>query len=360
MEFGIFSNGFRPHTTAAQTYEEDLAEIVLADELGFRDAWISEHHAEPLYINQVDTLTVPELLMCKAAALTKRIRFGPAVKLIHLYHPVDTAILAATTDHLTGGRYNFGFGSGFANPIFSEERGKTLEDRYPRMFEALDFIQKCWTATEPFDWDGQHWQGKCVTVTPRPLQDPLPIATATMTEETVTMAGERGWTLLGTGYELPTAIRRRADTYARAALPVGRKRPLDKISVACFVYVADSVEQAKEDLQPGVSLEMSFQKRRGFFKFVLQGYELPRPIDDLTFDDLHDMGIYMIGDPDTVAAKLERYYHEAGGFGTLLLVAGKPWATPEKRLRALWRFMEEVAPRLAHLSPDREPELVSA
>ena len=36
MEFGIFSNGFRPHTTAAQTYEEDLAEIVLADQLGFR------------------------------------------------------------------------------------------------------------------------------------------------------------------------------------------------------------------------------------------------------------------------------------------------------------------------------------
>ena len=31
MEFGIFSNGFRPHTTAAQTYnEEDLREIGVA------------------------------------------------------------------------------------------------------------------------------------------------------------------------------------------------------------------------------------------------------------------------------------------------------------------------------------------
>ena len=72
MEFGIFSNGFRPHTTAAQTYEEDLREIVLADELGFRDAYISEHHGEPVYIDTVDTLPIPELLMCKAAALTKR------------------------------------------------------------------------------------------------------------------------------------------------------------------------------------------------------------------------------------------------------------------------------------------------
>ena len=97
MEFGIFSNGFRPHTSASRTYEEDLSEIVLADQLGFRDAYISEHHGEPVYIDKVDTLPVPELLMCKAAGLTKHIRMGAAVKLIHLAHPVDTAIQAAVT-----------------------------------------------------------------------------------------------------------------------------------------------------------------------------------------------------------------------------------------------------------------------
>ena len=77
MEFGIFSNGFRPHTTAAQTYEEDLAEIVLADQARLSAiAFISEHHGEPVYIDKVDTLPVPELLMCKAAAVTKHIRMG--------------------------------------------------------------------------------------------------------------------------------------------------------------------------------------------------------------------------------------------------------------------------------------------
>lgn len=180
MEFGLFSNGFRPHTTPAQTYEEDLQEIVLADELGFRDAWISEHHGEPVYIDKVDTLPIPEMLMCKAAGLTKHIRMGPAVKLIHLYHPVDTAILAAVTDHITNGRYIFGFGSGFPNPTFSVERGKSYEERYPRMLEALDLIQKCWTEPQPFDWDGQYWQAKDVTALPKPLQQPMPIAVATL------------------------------------------------------------------------------------------------------------------------------------------------------------------------------------
>jgi alkanesulfonate monooxygenase SsuD/methylene tetrahydromethanopterin reductase-like flavin-dependent oxidoreductase (luciferase family) len=181
MKFGIFSNGFRPHATASQTYEEDLAEIVLADQLGYSDAYISEHHGEPVYIDKVDTLPVPELLMCKAAALTKQIRMGAAVKLIHLAHPVDTAIQAAVTDHVIGGgRYIFGFGSGFPNPLFANERGLSHEDRHERLREALDLILKCWTAQEPFDWDGKHWRGKSIVATPRPLVVPhMPMATAT-------------------------------------------------------------------------------------------------------------------------------------------------------------------------------------
>src|SRR3977135_4544688 len=130
MEFGIFSNGFRPHTSASRTYEEDLGEIVLADQLGFRDAYISEHHGEPVYINKVDTLPVPELLMCKVAGLTKQIRMGAAVKLIHLAHPVDTAIQAEVTDHVVGrGRCIFGFGSGFSTPLFANETASSPQTR---------------------------------------------------------------------------------------------------------------------------------------------------------------------------------------------------------------------------------------
>jgi len=47
MEFGIFSNGFRPHTSAQQTFEEDLQELILADQLGYRvllSSYVIEHH----------------------------------------------------------------------------------------------------------------------------------------------------------------------------------------------------------------------------------------------------------------------------------------------------------------------------
>src|ERR1700756_47482 len=251
MEFGIFSNGFRPHTTASQTYDEDLAEIVLADQLGFRDAYISEHHGEPVYIGKVDTLPVPELLMCKAAALTKRIRMGAAVKLIHLAHPLDTAMQAAVTDHVIGNsRFIFGFGSGFPSPLFANERGLTYEDRHERLRESLDLILKCWTSPEPFDWDGKYWRGKGIVATPQPLVAPhMPMATATDTPAMIDLAGARGYTLLSAQIDSAAAVRKKADRYARAAKGAGHTTPLNNLTVARYVYLATSRRQAMDDLR---------------------------------------------------------------------------------------------------------------
>ena len=61
--------------------------------------------------------------------------------------------------------------------------------------------------------------------------------------------------------------------------------------------------------------------------------------------------MYLLGDPESVAARIEEFYDAAGGFGTFLIVTGKNWATREKRARSMTRFMEEVAPKLRHLDP---------
>jgi limonene 1,2-monooxygenase len=362
MEFGIFSNGFRPHTTAAQTYDEDLAEIVLADQLGFRDVYISEHHGEPIYIDKVDTLPVPELLMCKAAALTKRIRFGAAVKLIHLHHPLDTAIQAAVTDHVIGGgRFIFGYGSGFPSPLFSDERGLSYADRHERLREALELILKCWTAKEPFDWDGKHFRGKGIVATPRPLNAPhMPMATATDTDAMIDLAAARGYTLLTAQLEPAASIRKKADRYARAAKAAGRSTPLNSVTTARYVYLADSRRAAMDDLRPDINYELSYQMQRGLIRVVTSSYGLKLKGDTVSFDELEEAGMYCLGDPDTVIKKLREFYDDTGGFGTLLIVAGKKWATREKVFRSMRLFMEHVAPQLRDLVPLRDPDSAAA
>ncbi len=362
MEFGLFSNGFRPHTTASQTYEEDLAEIVLADQLGFRDAYISEHHGEPVYIGKVDTLPVPELLMCKAAALTKRIHMGAAVKLIHLHHPVDTAIQAAVTDHVIGGgRFIFGFGSGFPSPLFADERGLTHADRHERLRESLDLILKCWTAKEPFDWNGKHWHGKGIVATPPPLVAPhMPMATATDTPAMIELAAARGYTLLIAQFETAGSLRKKADLYLRAGKAAGHATPLNKIAVSRYVYLADSRREAMDDLRADINYELTYQIQRGLIRVLTSSYGLALKPDSVTFDELAEAGAYHLGDPDTVARELKDFYRASGGFGTLLIVAGKKWATREKVARSMRLFMDHVAPQLASLVPVRDPDTVAA
>jgi hypothetical protein len=50
---------------------------------------------------------------------------------------------------------------------------------------------------------------------------------------------------------------------------------------------------------------------------------------------------------------IKNVYDEIGGFGVLLLLAGKDWDTREQRERSMQLFMSDVAPRLANLDPDR-------
>jgi limonene 1,2-monooxygenase len=353
MNFGLFSNGLRPHATAAAAYDDDLHQICVADELGFRDAYISEHHGEPVYAGRADVLPAPELLMAKAAAVTKRIRLGAGVKILHLSSPFDVAAQAAVTDHLLGGRYVFGYGSGFPNPWFAESRGLSWEGRYPRTAEALDLILRCWTNDEPFDFDGRFYRAKDLVVLPKPLQRPHPpIATATLTRESVRLAGARAHELLL--FAFGPLIRELADVYAAGALATGCERPLAKVTVGASVYLADSVEEAMDDIRDAAEWELRFQRARGLMRLIAPA--VGRPEDRIGFDELVEAGWYIVGDPDTVIGRLERLYEESGGFGTLLLTGGKSWATPERREESLRRFAGEVAPRLAPLMPDRVPE----
>src|SRR5712692_9419847 len=150
MRFGLFSMGEHPGRLPRDAYDEDLREIVTADALGWDEVWIGEHHLN----GRQEVLPSPEMLIAKAAARTERIRLGSGVRLLALHYPLDVAGEAAVADHLTDGRYNFGYGTG--SPLEYPFYGVPFAEAQARLEESLDLIVQAWTHDGPFSWEGRY------------------------------------------------------------------------------------------------------------------------------------------------------------------------------------------------------------
>lgn len=356
MEFGLFSNGERNNKVAAHSWEEDLWEIVNAERLGFTETWVAEHVGG----RRADAVPTADLFICKAAAMTKRMRLGPGIRPLPLYQPLQVAMEAAAADHLTGGRYMAGFGGGIGGTasLFAQ-RGIPMEAGRARemMHEAIDLILKCWTEPEPFDFDGQFYHGKGIYLRLRPLQQPhMPVGIAvTQSMSTSRLAGERGFLPLHNFHDVPFYLREHIRNFLESAEAVGRKPHRGDIRLTRYVHVSDSVKKGKEEIRE--SIVPTIERRKRDFGWQFDRVLPPSgKLEDVTFDYLVDSGVYFVGDPDTVYRGIKDLYDEIGGFGVLVFVAGKSIGTRQQRLRSWRLFMQHVAPRLAPLDPDRPIE----
>lgn len=351
MQFGLFSeSGYRQDPVTALAYEEDIAEIVEADRLGFREAWIAEtNRVRP------NTVTDANLLICKLAGLTSQIRFGTGIRQLPLHHPVNVVREANVCDHLTGGRYMLGYGGTHMaqlNQAFQRGLRYDPEDTRPAVYESIELMMKCWTATEPFDFEGRFWHGEGINVLPKPFTKPHPpvAAACSGSTETLELAARNGFIpLLSRGYDPPQEIQQRGDVYLNAAAACGRPASRDGFRVTYFIHVGETDRQARDELREGYSRVLERRKREnpGVLKdCIAPGSTLER----LGFDYMADTGCLWVGSPDSVYRRIKDFYDASGGFGVLLLYMGIPAASRELRLRSLQRFAAEVAPRLASLS----------
>ena len=88
MRLGLFMMRLHPSYRAiAECYDRDIDQLVLADKLGFDEAWLGEHFTE-----KWENAPSPDLLIAKALALTKHIRFGTGVTLLAMHEPVYLAV----------------------------------------------------------------------------------------------------------------------------------------------------------------------------------------------------------------------------------------------------------------------------
>ena len=170
-------------------------------------------------------------------------------------------------------------------------------------------------------------------------------------DTTLELTAEKGFLPLMSWTPTVPQIREMLSIYMSSAHRRGAAPARSRARVGRVVYVCDSVAEAKRDLRDA---ELAHAYGRMQHVIPPGGSNA-----DLTFEKLIDRGFFICGDPDTVYEGVKRFYDDVGGFGTLLIIVGKDWATLEQRTRSMERFMAEVAPRLAVLNPDKEPVAVA-
>src|SRR5215472_13527417 len=137
-----------------------------ADSLGFQDLWVTENTLDHVFC--FDALSI----LTYAAAITSRIRLGTAVVVLPIHDPRLLAHRAATLDYVSNGRAILGVGLGREHHYTQFEVPE--EARVRRFREEVELIRALWTQPR-VDYQGRYYHLESGTMSPKPVQNPLPI-----------------------------------------------------------------------------------------------------------------------------------------------------------------------------------------
>ena len=220
MNFGMFTDfHIGENRTQAEAFDESFAQIADAETMGFDTVWLAEHHFSP----ERAVLASPMVIASAIAARTNRIRTGLAVQVLPLTNPLRVAEEAATVDHISKGRFEFGIGRSGLTKYYQGYNIPYAESR-PRFLEALDIIMQAWSNDE-FSYDGQFHSYQDVAVVPKPYQQPYPpVRVAVAGEDTFPLIGKMGHPIFVSANTGREQLQERIASYEEARAASGPHR----------------------------------------------------------------------------------------------------------------------------------------
>ncbi|GGF30511.1 LLM class flavin-dependent oxidoreductase [Subtercola lobariae] len=333
MELGIYSFGeliANPNGGSAETLHERFGQIVelakLADQGGLDVITLGEHHRSDF------SMSAPEIVLATIAGVTKHLRLASGVTVLSSQDPVRVFEQFATLDHVSDGRAEIIAGRGAFTesfPLF----GYDLAD-----YDAL-FDEKLKLLLQIRDEKVVTWRGQFrsplngVEISPRPLQDPLPIWVGIGgTPASAVRAGSLGLPMTMGFFAGPEQFVSRVELYYRAAEQAGHDRSKLRLATGGHLYVGKTSQKARDDFYPYYS--RYFQA--GGMAFAADGF--PRQ----AYDSWIAKGL-PVGSPqqviDAIMHRVELL--DVDRFTAQIDVGNLPW---QMTLGSLDLYMTEVAP----------------
>ena len=357
MRLGYFAMPLHPPgSNPADTMDEDLAQLVTLERLGFEEAWIGEH-----FTAEWENIPCPDLFIAKALAMTKTIKLATGVSCLPNHTPLMLALRIAQLDQMARGRFYWGVGSGGFPGDFqlAGVDGKSGEQRDITR-TMLDLILDLWREPKPGRYEAERWRFNVpepqddigLRLHLKPYQRPHPpigVAGVSAKSETLGLAGERGYLPLSINFVPPRILTSHWEAVEAGAARAGRTADRATWRIARDVFVADTDEQARRE---AISGTLGRDYRDYFLKLLpkLRGFDMLKadpamPDAQVTLDYLCDH-IWIVGSPRTVARKIAALHETVGGFGMLLAIAHE-WRPRQAWERSMTLLSREVLPLLA-------------
>lgn len=316
-----------------------LEMVQMADEGGFNIVWAAEHHALEMTI-----APNPFSILAWWANHTNRIRLGTAVIAAPYWHPIKAAGEAAFLDLISGGRLEFGIGSGAYQREFDRMRpGLKQSDAWRYMQEMLPVIRALWKGD--YEHNGEFWSFPTSTSCPKPLQTDVPVWVAARAPITYDYAVKNGcniqsWPLTRGMDEAETYMARMAEAMANNP---GKPRPIMAMMRHTALY-----DSKDEWMVPIRAVQRQLSQFEGLFKNlgdVTNGFPKSIPLDQLGNRAEYDPEMLnknlMFGTPDEVIEKLKLY--QAIGVDEFIYYASLGLGLKEQK-RSLELFCKHVIP----------------
>lgn len=359
MRLGYFTMPMHPqHRSPTETLHEDREAIILADRLGFHDAFVGEHLTE-----RSENITSSMLFLATLISDTKTIKLATGTSNLSQWHPVMIASHAAMFDHLAKGRFIFGISAG-ALRCDAEALGTLSEDRQKRFVDCIDVILEIWKRDSPYDIDLPGNQFKVTVATQRapeigrgnlykPYQQPRPEIVGTVVapfSKGVIEMGAKDFHPLSANFLLSKWLPSHWQNYTEGKRRVGQTPDPADWRIARTIFVADDEATARRYAVEDAASPYRFYWKMMHHKMVLGGRQgvfktsREQPDSEITEDYVLD-NLVIHGTVNKVVDEILKLRGEAGDFGELVY-AGMDWVDPELTKRSMELMATEVMPRV--------------
>jgi alkanesulfonate monooxygenase SsuD/methylene tetrahydromethanopterin reductase-like flavin-dependent oxidoreductase (luciferase family) len=344
-----------PGRVVTETLQEDREAVLLADRLGYCEAFVGEHVTDA-----AETVTHAITFLASLAYETKQIMLGTGTINLPNSHPAAVAAQAAMLDHMLKGRFIMGISPGGLMSD-AEVFGNFGNDRNKMFVESINTILKIWESEPPYNIEGDYWKVSVdKTMIPeigqgfimKPYQKPHPLIVGTAVapfSQGVTEMAKRGWQPISANFLMPEWVKSHWPKYVEGREAVGMRADPSEWRVAKSIFVADDESTARRyALEEGGPYHFYFKqltrKLVGGGRSNLFKTDQSMPDSEVTPDYVVKR-LVIAGTVNSVVDQLLAFREQVGDFGKLLY-ACHDWMDPALGKRSMQLMAEQVIPRV--------------